>query len=133
VKKGAPLRNRNSLRVPVFGLLALVLVAAAGVAAQQKSLSPQKRAEIEKAVSSFMSANSVPGIGAAVVLDGEPVWSAGFGMSDLEDYAPATSSTLFRLGSISKPITAVAVLQLYERGKLDLDAPVERYCPAFPT
>jgi len=110
----------------------LVLVLAAGVAAQQKSLSPQKRAEIEKAVSSFMSANSVPGIGAAVVMDGEPVWSAGFGMSDLEDYAPATSSTLFRLGSISKPITAVAVLQLYERGKLDLDAPVQKYCPAFP-
>jgi CubicO group peptidase (beta-lactamase class C family) len=110
----------------------LVLVLAAGAAAQQKSLSPEKRAEIEKAVSRFMSANSVPGIAAAVVLDGEPVWSAGFGMSDLEDYAPATSSTLFRLGSISKPITAVAVLQLYERGKLDLDAPVEKYCPAFP-
>jgi len=107
-------------------------MAAAGVAAQQKSFSPEKRAEIEKAVSRFMSANSVPGIGASVVLDGEPVWAAGFGMSDLEDYAPATSSTLFRLGSISKPITAVAVLQLYERGKLDLDAPVERYCPAFP-
>jgi serine beta-lactamase-like protein LACTB, mitochondrial len=130
VKKGARLRNRNSLRVPVLCLL--VLAAAAGVAAQQKSLSPEKRAEIEKAVSSFMSANSVPGIGAAVVLDGEPVWSAGFGMSDLEDYAPATSSTLFRLGSISKPITAVAVLQLYERGKLDLDAPVQKYCPGFP-
>src|SRR5882762_1255640 len=124
--------NRNSLRVPVLSLLVFVLVAAAGGAAQQKSLSAQKRAEIEKAVSSFMSANSVPGIGAAVVMDGEPVWSAGFGMSDLEDYAPATSSTLFRLGSISKPITAVAVLQLYERGKLDLDAPVQKYCPAFP-
>jgi len=107
-------------------------VEVAGAAAQQKSLSPEKRAAIEKAVSSFMSANSVAGIGAAVVLDGEPVWSAGFGMSDLEDSAPATSSTLFRLGSISKPITAVAVLQLYERGKLELDAPVQKYCPAFP-
>jgi serine beta-lactamase-like protein LACTB len=79
-----------------------------------------------------MSGNSVPGIGAAVVLDGEPVWSAGFGMADLENSSPATSSTLFRLGSISKPITAVAILQLNERGKLDLDAPVQKYCPAFP-
>ena len=102
------------------------------MAAEQKSLSQQKRAEVEKAVSSFMSANSAPGIGAAVVLDGEPVWSAGFGMADLENFAPATSSTLFRLGSISKPITAVAILQLTERGKLDLDAPVQKYCPAFP-
>jgi serine beta-lactamase-like protein LACTB, mitochondrial len=113
-------------------LLALSLTAATCVAAQQKGLSPEKRAEIEKAVSSFMSANSVPGVGVAVVLDGEPVWSAGFGMSDLEDYAPATSATLFRLGSISKPITAVAILQLNERGKLDLDAPIQKYCPAFP-
>src|SRR5712664_3105443 len=102
------------------------------VAAQQKSLPPEKRLQIEAAVSSFMSANTVPGIGAAVVLEGEPVWSAGFGMSDLEASAPATSSTLFRLGSISKPITAVALLQLSEAGKLDLDANVEKYCPAFP-
>jgi serine beta-lactamase-like protein LACTB len=53
-------------------------------------------------------------------------------MADLENSSPATSSTLFRLGSISKPITAVAILQLNERGKLDLDAPVQKYCPAFP-
>ncbi len=79
-----------------------------------------------------MSANGVPGIAAAVVLEGEPTWSAGFGMADLEDSAPVTPSTLFRLGSISKPITATAILQLWEHGKLDLDAPVQKYCPAFP-
>jgi len=53
-------------------------------------------------------------------------------MADLENYSPATSATLFRLGSISKPISATAVLELWERGKLDLDAPVQKYCPAFP-
>lgn len=79
-----------------------------------------------------MSENSVPGVSIAVVLDGQPAWSAGFGTADLEDYAPVTSSTLFRLGSISKPITATAILQLWERGKLDLDASVQKYCPAFP-
>lgn len=79
-----------------------------------------------------MSANSIPGLSAAVVLEGEPRWAQGFGMADLENFSPATSSTLFRLGSISKPITATAVLQLWERGKLDLDAPVQKYCPAFP-
>jgi CubicO group peptidase (beta-lactamase class C family) len=119
------------LRIYAATLLVLLLACAA-VPAQQKSLSSQKRVEIEKAISSFMSENSVPGIGAAAVLDGEPIWSAGFGMSDLEDSAPATSSTLFRLGSISKSITATAILQIWERGKLDLDAPVQKYCPAFP-
>jgi CubicO group peptidase (beta-lactamase class C family) len=110
----------------------LLLGSVSAASAQQKSASAGKRSEIEKAISSFMSAKSVPGIGVAVVLEGEPVWSAGFGMADLEDSAPATSSTLFRLGSISKPITATAILQLWERGKLDLDAPVQKYCPAFP-
>jgi len=132
VKTSARLAEANRFRTQVVCLLALLLACAPVVSSQQKSLSTEKRAEIEKAVSSFMSANSVPGIGVAVVLEGEPAWSAGFGMADLEDFAPATSSTLFRLGSISKPITAVAVLQLWERGKLDLDAPVQKYCPAFP-
>jgi CubicO group peptidase (beta-lactamase class C family) len=121
-----PLRNRTAV------LLALLFASALAAPAAQKSLSREKRVEIEKAVASFMSANGIPGVGAAVVLDGEPVWSAGFGMADLENSAPATSATLFRLGSISKPITATAVLQLSERGKLDLDAPVQKYCPAFP-
>jgi len=132
VKTNVQLISANSPRNSFLRLLLTFLAAAAAVSAQQKTFSQEKRLEIEKAVSSFMSANSVPGIGAAVVLDGEPVWSAGFGMSDLEDSAPATPSTLFRLGSISKPITATALLQLWERGKLDLDAPVQKYCPAFP-
>jgi len=132
VETSARLAEANRFRTHVVCLLALLLACASPVSSQQNSLATEKRAEIEKAVSSFMSANSVPGIGVAVVLEGEPAWSAGFGMSGLEDSAPATSSTLFRLGSISKPITAVAVLQLWERGKLDLDAPVQKYCPAFP-
>ena len=110
----------------------LVVISCAFAAEKDTTLFPAKRAQIEKAVSAFMTANSVPGISVAVVQNGQSVWSAGFGMSDLEDSAPATSSTLYRLGSISKSITAVAILQLYERGKLDLDAPVQKYCPAFP-
>ena len=117
-------------------LFAVVLLAfsleSASLHAQTKGLSADKRAQIEKAASSFMAANSVPGISVAVVQDGELVWSAGFGMADLENFVPATPSTLFRLGSISKPITATAILQLSERGKLDLDAEVQKYCPAFP-
>jgi serine beta-lactamase-like protein LACTB len=117
-------------------LFAVVLLAfsleSASLHAQTKGLSADKRARIEKAASSFMAANSVPGISVAVVQDGELVWSAGFGMADLENFVPATPSTLFRLGSISKPITATAILQLSEGGKLELDAEVQKYCPAFP-
>jgi serine beta-lactamase-like protein LACTB, mitochondrial len=109
-----------------------VLPCTSSLSAQQRSFPLEKRAAIEKAVASFMSANSIPGLSAAVVLEGEPRWSQGFGMADLENSSPATSSTLFRLGSISKPISATAVLQLWERGKLELDAPVQKYCPELP-
>ena len=113
-------------------LLLLILLSARPVHSQDARLAPEKRAQMEKAVSSFMSANSVPGLSIAIVQNNQLIWSTGFGMSDLEDFTPAARSTLYRLGSISKPITAVAILQLSERGKLDLDAPVQKYCPAFP-
>src|SRR5436309_2319054 len=87
----------------------LVIFFSAHVIAQEHSLSSEKRAEIQKAVSAFMAANSIPGVSIAIVQNGRPVWSSGFGMSDLEDSAPATSSTLYRLASVSKPITAVAI------------------------
>jgi CubicO group peptidase (beta-lactamase class C family) len=89
-------------------VLAVFSLAAAPLHAQTKSPSADKRTQIEKASSSFMVANSVPGISVAVVQDGELVWSQGFGMADLENFVPATSFTLFRLGSISKPITLVS-------------------------
>jgi len=112
--------------------LALLFSLPAGSPAQNKELTSETRGHLEMAVSRFLYANSVPGISVAVVQNGAPVWSEGFGVADLENYSLATPSTLYRLGSISKPITAVAVLQLWQQGKLDLDAPVQKYCPAFP-
>ena len=54
------------------------------------------------------------------------------GKADLENNVSATPETLFRTGSIAKPMTAVAAMRLVEDGKLDLDAPIQKYCPAFP-
>ena len=112
-------------------LLASLLVAN-GAAAQTGTLAAEKQARIENAISKFMTESHTPGVSAAVVQDGELVWSAGFGMADLENSVPATSNTLYRLGSISKPLTATAAMALWERGRLDLDSPVQKHCPAFP-
>ena len=95
-------------------------------------LSPDKRTQIEAAVSKFMASTHVPGVSVAVVENGEYEWASGFGLADVENNAPASEHTLFRLGSISKPLTAVGAMELVERGQLDLDAPVQKYCPAFP-
>ena len=63
---------------------------------------------------------------------GEVEWVKGYGYADLENHVPATALSSYRLASVTKPMTAVAVLQLAEQGKLDLDAPVQRYVPYFP-
>ena len=78
-------------------------------------------------------APNVPGVQVAVAVDGRLVWSEGFGYADMERRTPVSPESQFRIGSVSKPLTAAAVALLYEQGKLDLDAPVQRYVPAFPT
>jgi CubicO group peptidase (beta-lactamase class C family) len=114
-------------------LLLLACLAAVGCPTGQTTrFSPDRQARIESAISRFMAASNAPGVSVAVVQDGEFLWSEGFGMADMENSVPATADTLYRLGSISKPITATAALVLSERGQLDLDDPVQKYCPAFP-
>tara|TARA_R110000868_G_scaffold188932_2_gene431808 strand:+ start:15119 stop:16789 length:1671 start_codon:yes stop_codon:yes gene_type:complete len=72
--------------------------------------------------------------GAAVmVLEGDgPAWAEGFGLADMENGVANTASTSFRIGSISKPFTAVAVLRLVEAGEVELDAPIGRYLADLP-
>jgi CubicO group peptidase (beta-lactamase class C family) len=74
----------------------------------------------------------VPGLSVAVALDGTIVWSESFGFADVETKTPATPSTRFRIGSISKPLTAAGLALLVERGKIDMDAPIQNYIPDFP-
>ncbi len=114
----------------------LLLLSASRVAAQQQPppqrLPEEKVRQIEQLISAEMSRQSIAGLSVAVVADNQLRWSAGYGLADVENFVPAKAATVYRLGSISKPITAVAVMQLAEAGRLDLDAPVQKYCPAFP-
>jgi serine beta-lactamase-like protein LACTB, mitochondrial len=76
--------------------------------------------------------DNLPGLSVAVARDGEIVWTEGFGWADLEARIPLTPLTQFRLGSVSKTLTAAALALLHERGRIDLDAPVQTYVPAYP-
>ncbi len=69
----------------------------------------------------FMKQHRVPGASLAVTDRGRLVFARGFGYADVATRAQVTSESLFRIASISKPITAVAILQLAEQGKLTLD------------
>jgi serine beta-lactamase-like protein LACTB, mitochondrial len=126
--------TRSALsRASLIQVFLLWLLTSTTVApAQHAQLSAEKKAKLEGQISTFMTANHVPGLSVVVVENGEFEWSQGFGMADLENFVPATSKTLYRLASISKPLTAVAAMQLWEQGKLDLDGAVQKYCPEFP-
>lgn len=80
----------------------------------------------------MQQALDIPGMSVAVARDGQLLWSAGFGFADLEQQVPAGPDTRYRLGSVSKLITAAAMVRLMEAGRLDLDAPVRRYVSSFP-
>lgn len=76
----------------------------------------------DREVEAFMSARQVPGGALAVVKDRRLVYARGYGWADRDAKTPARPDSLFRIASVSKPITGVAVMKLVEQGKLDLDA-----------
>ncbi|MGD2123663.1 MAG: serine hydrolase domain-containing protein [Gemmatimonadota bacterium] len=80
----------------------------------------------------IMEDQDVPGASVAVGIGDEIVWSEGFGWADLELGVPVTTLTKFRIGSVSKTLTASALGILLERGQLDLDVPIQEYVPDFP-
>jgi CubicO group peptidase (beta-lactamase class C family) len=128
--------NATDLRRFCWTHLSILVVFVAAIptpgVAQDSKLAPEKRSQIEAAVSKFMASTHSPGLSVAIVEHGEYEWARGFGFADLENNVPASEHTLFRLASISKSLTATAAMQLVERGRLDLDAPVQQYCPSFP-
>lgn len=82
-------------------------------------------------VSGLLNRHPAVGLAAAVVRDGELDFFAGHGVSDLESNRPVAPDTIFRVASITKTFTAIGVMQLWERGMVDLDAPVSHYLRAY--
>ena len=115
-------------------LAAGMLVASIQSAAAQEApgLPADLVKKIEDVIAREQAKLKIPGLSVAIGTEGQVRYSRGFGMADLENSVPARSTTLYRTASIAKPITATAVMQLSEQGKLDLDAPIQKYCPSFP-
>jgi serine beta-lactamase-like protein LACTB, mitochondrial len=102
---------------------------AAGVPIERYSRAVEEARRLSR---SLVVKDNLPGLSVAVAIDGEMVWAEGFGWADVERRAPVTPLTRFRIGAVSIPLTAAAIGLLLERGRIDLDAPVQRYAHAFP-
>jgi len=115
---------------------ALVLLVCIGCESTPKAIGPRQdygaaTGALEHFIEEEMNQKGLPALSIALVDDQEVVWARGFGLADPTDSIPATSETVYRVGSVSKLFTDIAVMQLVERGELDLDTPVTEYLTEF--
>ena len=113
--------------------LALAVLAASGCAhapAEQPAQQP-RYAALDAMLDAEMRELAMPGVSAAMIERGRIVWTGARGWADAEKRVPVTPDTVFNIASLTKPMTAVVLMQLVERGQLSLDTPMQRYDPSF--
>lgn len=132
------MRCTSPIVTRLAALLSSVLIVGSSRAGAQGATHPSAGryakaiAKARAIVRDSLAANGSPSVSIAVAVDGTPVWEEGFGFADLEQRVPATPETKYRIGSVSKSLTSVAVGLALQDGVLDLDAEVQRYVPSFP-
>jgi len=124
-----PATSRISVRA--LFLLMVMVSRVGGVLAPVQAETTADFSEIDAYIADLMQTYEVPGTAIALVKDGKIVYVKGYGTRNVDTQAPVTGDTLFAIGSISKSFTALAVLQLADAGKIDLDAPITDYLPDF--
>ncbi|MDI6844899.1 MAG: serine hydrolase domain-containing protein [Candidatus Saccharicenans sp.] len=87
---------------------------------------------LESLLEKFLKETGIPGLSVAVFRGDRIIYHAGFGFSDLKNKIPAAPDTLYRIGSITKLLTAATTLKLYEMGLIKLHTPISRYLPDLP-
>lgn len=115
------------MRFPRACLLALALVLPSVAGAQV--ITTAVRARIDSTLRHFVDTGAVAGVSALVWEKGHEVYFNAFGMADREAGRPMARNTIVQIYSMTKPITGVALMQLYEQGKFQLDDPVAKYIP----
>jgi CubicO group peptidase (beta-lactamase class C family) len=99
--------------------------------ASERVLSQPKLERIGDYLRNEIATGKIPGAIMLIQRHGTPVYFECFGVRDVVGQRPMTANTIFRLYSMSKPVTSVAIMMLVEDGKLRLDDPLEKYIPAF--
>ena len=117
----------------MWGLIAVTCVGCGGGGTESSPDAGARFAPLSAAVEAERVQLGVPGVAVAVVENGEVTFARGFGSKDptAPDGAPVQPTTLFRIGSVQKSLTAIALLQTVQAGQVDLDRPVVDYIPAF--
>lgn len=111
----------------------VMVIAACGFAPREALATHYAAAirNLEAAVRYEVEQKAIPGFSISLVDGDTVVWAQGFGFQDADRQVPATADTVYRVGSVSKLFTDIAVMRLVEAGRLDLDEPVQTYLPEF--
>jgi CubicO group peptidase (beta-lactamase class C family) len=123
--------NRLALALAALAWGLSVAVRAGQPSAVPTSFSPAKLERVSDYMRNEIVTGKIPGAIVLIQQHGRPVYFEKFGVRDVESKHPITEDTIFRLYSMSKPITSVAAMMLVEDGKLGLDDPLSKYIPAF--
>ena len=130
------MKNTSFFKFTIPWLCVLMLFAQPKPATAQTPVA--QKPEVEgalKVLDSWIESTRIerddPGLSIGVVYDQNLIWSKGYGFANLEQRLPTSTSTRYRLASLSKLFTATAIVQLRDAGKLELDDPVEKYLSWF--
>ena len=104
---------------------------AARVAPASVGISSERLARLHQGMQGFVDRKEVSGIVTLVAREGKIVDVHAVGLQDIEKNTPMKADSIFRIASMSKPVTSVAIMMLYEEGKLFLNDPVSKFIPAF--
>ena len=136
VKLGAVRKHYGRIATMKLRVCSCLLLAALLVPfpiSAQQALPPGIDGQVDRLAAEEMASLHEPSLAISIVNDGQVIFAKGYGVSDVENNVPATADTVYRIASLSKSLTAAAAMRLVEARRLDLDAPVQKYCPAFPT
>jgi len=126
--------RRSLLLAPALLLLAACTLRVANApGGPPAALDAGEQRRIDAYAVRFMREQSVPGLALGIVRDGQIVLARGFGVASVDTREAVTPGTVFQLGSVSKVMLGIALMQLKEAGRVDLDAPVTNYLPYFRT
>ncbi len=124
------MRGRRAL-IAALVFLCGVVSAQAGSDGRAHNFTPEGLAKVSDYIRNEISTGKIPGAILLLQQHGKPVYSENFGVRDVATEISMSADTIFRLYSMSKPITSVLAMMLVEEGKLALDDPVSKYIPAF--
>jgi serine beta-lactamase-like protein LACTB, mitochondrial len=87
---------------------------------------------IDSIIIAAIKKDNLPSLSITISKDDKTIFQKAYGFSDFENYVPASLQSVYRVGSVSKTMTAVIIMSLFERGLLNLNDTIQKYCPHFP-